>query len=767
MLAQLFAPAIKLINTLPYPGKFALIGCLFILPTAFTMNNYVGEVNKLVAVCNQEIQGIDYNQTLKDIFGQANIYYLKAQNGEATDKASIQAVLQKTQKENTTFAAGLKPEDQKILNEKKTAFEQKLTAFLDSPSDANLASLNTDAEGFISYIGDKSNLILDPQLDSYYIMDSIILRLVPMNRDLEDLLSASKAIANKGFVDHASLTQLLDLRNQIKTNFDALKYGMDVANTYNPKGGVKEELDALVQPVYSQMDALLATYDKQLLANANARLDKTLLNQLQTQHATLIDSVDKLYDAQSKTLTRLIQERAESYWPNVWMSVFATLGILAGITYLFIGFYMSVNNSFSELINATEAMASGDLRQRLNTTTKDEYSKVAQGFNKMVDSFKKLVDSIQNSVKELEGSSQGLEKTSNKMHDNVGNVAEQTEHAAQLTDELASNVLVVASAVEQSSVGVKEVAKASETVTQNIASAQNATDEMSDGMTNIAAATQEMSGSVNTIASAVEEMSVSLGEVSNNTHHASEIAIKAEERAKISQAIVSQLENSAREIGQVIEVINGIAAQTNLLALNATIQAASAGEAGKGFAVVANEVKELAKKSANATVDIRQRVEEIQLNTNSAIEAIDEISTIIGQISGINKTIANSVQEQTVATNEISNSIASTAMAANNVSDNIHKSAKVAEQLNAQIKQAESSVKMITKSVEEIAQGTTEISRSSSSVATLAQDMAQSVHVVKANTSEVSDSAGQTKQSADNLRSLASELNRLVATFKV
>jgi methyl-accepting chemotaxis protein len=766
-LTKLFTPAIKLINTLPYTGKFALIGFLFLIPTAYTMYNYVGEVNKLVTVCTQEKQGITYNQTLKDIFGQANIYYLKAQKAEATDKNSILGIWQKTQAEDASFAPGLKPADQKILAEKKAALEQKVTAFLDSPSEANLNALNADLVAHISYIGDKSNLILDPQLDSYYIMDSIILRLVPINKNLEELRTALETSANKGYVTHDNLIKLMDLKNQIKLNYDALKYGVDVANTYNPNSGVKKELDGLAQQVYTQMDTLLAAYDKQVLGQANALISPGLLKSLETQHADLTTTVEQLYDAQSKTLSRLIQERSDAYWPNVHNAVLATLGLLLVITYLFVGFYMSVNNSFSELIAATEAMAKGDLRQRLDTSTKDEYHKVALGFNRMVDSFKKLINSIQGSVTELEGSSVGLEKTSAKMKDNVSNVAEQTQHAAELTDELANNIMVVASAVEQSSVGVKEVALASETVTINIEKAQNATDEMSEGMSNIAAATQEMSGSVNTIASAVEEMSASLGEVSNSTHHASEIAVKAEERAKISQEIVSQLENSAREIGQVIEVINGIAAQTNLLALNATIQAASAGEAGKGFAVVANEVKELAKKSANATVDIRQRVEEIQLNTNSAIEAIDEISTIIGQISGINKTIANSVQEQTVATTEISNSIASTAQAASNVSDNIQKSAHVAGELNNQIKQAELSVKMINKSVEEIALGTTEISRSSSSVATLAQDMANSVHVVKENTTEVSGSAGQTKQSADNLRSLASELNRLVATFKV
>jgi methyl-accepting chemotaxis protein len=99
--------------------------------------------------------------------------------------------------------------------------------------------------------------------------------------------------------------------------------------------------------------------------------------------------------------------------------------------------------------------------------------------------------------------------------------------------------------------------------------------------------------------------------------------------AERTTATVAKLGASSVEIGNVIKVITSIAQQTNLLALNATIEAARAGEAGKGFAVVGNEVKELAKQTARATVEIGRKIEAIQADTKSAVEAIGQISEII------------------------------------------------------------------------------------------------------------------------------------------
>jgi len=203
-------------------------------------------------------------------------------------------------------------------------------------------------------------------------------------------------------------------------------------------------------------------------------------------------------------------------------------------------------------------------------------------------------------------------------------------------------------------------------------------EETSAQANTVSAASEQVSTNVQTVAAGTEEMSASIREIARNAADAARVARDAVTIASTTNAAVAKLGESSNEIGKVIRVITSIAQQTKLLALNATIEAARAGEAGKGFAVVANEVKELAKETAKATEDISQKIEAIQSDTRDAVTAIGRIGTIINQINDIQTTIAGAVEEQTATTNEMSRNVTEGAKGTNEIARNIVGVAKAA-----------------------------------------------------------------------------------------
>jgi methyl-accepting chemotaxis protein len=337
----------------------------------------------------------------------------------------------------------------------------------------------------------------------------------------------------------------------------------------------------------------------------------------------MTSSMEKLGAMESHDAAALAKKADSTASSTRNLTMLLIAGALAAAIALGFALASMIAKPLRRTVEVLNRAADGDLTVRLDIRSKDEVGQAGDALNRMLERTAGVVTAIGENATSLAGSSEELSAVSQQL----GASAEET-------------------------------------------SAQSTT---------AAAAAEEVSANVNTVAAGTEEMGASIREIAGSATEAARVAGEAVIAARTTTETVSKLGESSVEIGEVIKVITSIAEQTNLLALNATIEAARAGEAGKGFAVVANEVKELAKQTAEATDDIAGKVTAIQTDAQAATEAIGEITEVINRINEIQVTIASAVEEQTATTSEIGRSVAEAATGATEIARNVTSVAQAAE----------------------------------------------------------------------------------------
>ncbi|VVS92399.1 methyl-accepting chemotaxis protein [Desulfoluna spongiiphila] len=319
---------------------------------------------------------------------------------------------------------------------------------------------------------------------------------------------------------------------------------------------------------------------------------------------------------------------------TVWVSIGLVL-VFSVVVALVIA--RPIVTSLARAVDFADKMAQGDLRQQLDIHRKDETGLLVEALNSMSSNLKTMFGDVRDGVAVLTSSSAELSAVSEQITANSDRTAEKSGTVSAAAEEMTGN------------------------------------------MNHVSASTEQTTMSIQMIAAASEEMTATIEEIAGNTAKGSEITRGAVEEARMVSEKVTELGSAAKEINQVTEAISEISEQTNLLALNATIEAARAGEAGKGFAVVAEEIKVLARQTAEATGEIKGKIAGIQNVTADSVAAIESIVTVIHDINQVVTTVAASIEEQSATTREISHSAAQAAAGGQAVSDNVAQASSAAE----------------------------------------------------------------------------------------
>lgn len=346
---------------------------------------------------------------------------------------------------------------------------------------------------------------------------------------------------------------------------------------------------------------------------------------------------------------RFVKQRL---WSTVRQQIIRLAVLVGGIILtLTVLVRLSISRPLQTLVQRIERIAAGEFNQPITSSRNDEIGHLARSFARMQDAVREKIEDLHTLNTQLD--QQISERTAaydflTRMMQQVMTTSERlTVASAALTD----MSMKMAESAEQSARQVQAVSENS----------------------------SHISYGMHTIAAAVEELAANVKEIARNATVVNERIKHAVKITDTTNTTITSLDAHSQSIGDIIQVITEITSQTNLLALNATIEAARAGEVGRGFAVVANEVKDLARQTAEAAQNITGKVEAIQQVSRNATIDMAQMTDITGEISDLTTAIATSIDQQSQSTNEIAEAMGDTEQKSEDITNTVTKVATVVQ----------------------------------------------------------------------------------------
>jgi methyl-accepting chemotaxis protein len=633
--------------------KLALLGFVFLLPFAAVTYSYVEKVNDIgLDFAWKETKGTEYLATLRD--------YLR-------DLQRHRTLSQEVFKTSIT----LSPEEKKTLDEQVDAAKKSLRQTRDAVNTLNgsdesglgallrtdnapalpgdnakvtwesirkdtdrilTASLGRSGQEYLAehdrlirktlvlfrHVGDTSNLTLDPDLDSYYLMNVVVFQAPELKELMSQARTISAAAAARGQWNSAQRTEVSRLLTLIGYLRDNLRNSLDKAEASATNSDVKGKIQGLrghlqmaASPLLLQTRALLNQPPTTPLSGTYSYLQKS---------DNAINACNKLQEDTVPELNRLLHARIKRYEDSKRLTlIVAGFGWWA-VSVIALWLMRDITQPLRRTVTMANRIAEGDLSAHIeNEGRRDELGTLAQTFTRMASSLRDkaaIADQI----------ARGDLKSGNL----IARAAPLSEH-----DVLGRSFSAMVTNLQQMLADVREatgiLGSAAAEIVASTSQLTASSEETATAVTETTATVEEVRQTAQLSsqkARQVSDGSQLAAQAATNGRSATEATSAGMERIRVQMdsiaASMVRLSEQSQAISAIISSVDDLTQQSNLLAVNAAIEAAKAGEHGKGFAVVAHEVKSLAEQSRQATLQVRTILSDIQKATGAAVMATEQ-----------------------------------------------------------------------------------------------------------------------------------------------
>jgi len=434
--------------------------------------------------------------------------------------------------------------------------------------------------GLISRVGDTSNLILDPDLDYYYLMDVVLLAIPQAQQRVGEILLYSQGLSSQNQLANPEKVKLEVYASSLQ-NADLERIVQGISTSVREDKNFYGELPSLqnIPPVLSSYEAAVKKFSETLIQLARTGSIDILNESFFQQGEEVVSKGSELWTVTRKELDKLIERRIQDLENKRLIYLGSSLNALGISIFLVFQISREITVRISQAGAITKDVAQGDFTIHVRIDSQDEIGQLLSAIKYMIKNLNSLIKQTQESGIQVSASATELLATAKQQEVVVTNQAELIIEVMKSTQEISQ---LIENLVQQ----ISQVASTSQETAKFARNSQSDIIQMKETMQNMENASKNISRKLQTI----------------------------DERTK--------------NVTVILTTITKLAEQTNLLSLNAAIEAEIAGEAGRGFAVVAREIRRLADQTAVASLDIERIINDMQL---AVLEGVMEMNNFIPQ----------------------------------------------------------------------------------------------------------------------------------------